>query len=178
MNSPGVMNLFTIPNIITMMRIVLLPIYLYLFVQGNYYLAAGLFSLSALSDFVDGYIAKKFNMHSKFGKLLDPLADKLTIISVLLLLIRLNLIPRVVSLIILGRELFIFFSGIITYFFGLNFIDPTLLGKASVFLLYTAIAVRLIGINFFGNWLFYLVIPINIISAVDYFIKAYRKVFA
>ena len=129
-NSSGVIALCTIPNLITMMRIVLIPVYLYLFTQGNYYLAAGLFSLSALSDFVDGYIARKFNMQSKFGKLLDPLADKLTIISILLLLIRLNLIPRVVSLIILGRELFIFLSGIITYFFGLNFINPTLLGKA------------------------------------------------
>ncbi|MCC3144818.1 CDP-alcohol phosphatidyltransferase family protein [Halanaerobium sp. Z-7514] len=171
-------NLLTIPNLISIMRIILIPIYLYLFVQGNYYLAAGLFSLSAASDFVDGYIARKLNMHSKLGKLLDPLADKLTIISILLLLIKLNLIPRVVSFIILGRELFIFLSGIITYFFGLNFIDPTLLGKTSIFLLYLAIAVRLTGINIFGDWLFYLVIPINIISAVEYFIKAYREVFA
>ena len=169
--------MFTIPNYVTFLRILLIPFYLYFFIQGNIVLAASLFALSAVTDFLDGFIARKYNMSSKTGKLLDPLADKLTIVSILLVLIYLGLIPKIISYIILGRELFILLSGTITYFFGLNFINPSLIGKLSIALLYIAIALRLLEINYFGNWLFYIVIPINIISAVDYSIKAYKKIF-
>ena len=170
-------NLFTIPNYITFFRILLIPVYLYFFIQGNILLAALFFALAAITDFLDGFIARKFNLKSKAGKLLDPLADKLTIVSILFVLIYLNIIPRLLSFIILFREIFILLSGIITYFFGLNFINPTLLGKLSIALLYLAIALKLLDINYFGNSLFYIVIPINIISAFDYSIKAYKEIY-
>lgn len=169
--------MFTIPNCITIIRILLIPVYLYLFVQGEFFLAGIIFAASALTDLVDGHIARKYNMESRLGKLLDPLADKLTIVSILFVLIKLDIIPRIVSIIILGREIFILLSAVITYFFGHDLIDPTFIGKTSVFLLYTAITFKLLNINYFGNWLFYIIIPINIFSAVDYFLKAYRKVF-
>ena len=169
--------MFTIPNYITFLRILLIPVYLYYFVQGNILAAASFFVLSAITDFLDGYIARKYSLESKTGKLLDPLADKLTIVSILLVLIYLNIIPRYVSFIILGREIFILLSGIITYLFGLNFINPSFIGKFSMALLYLAIALKLLDINYFGNLLFYLVIPINIISALDYSIRAYKKTF-
>ncbi len=169
--------LFTIPNYITFLRILLIPVYLYNFVQGNILEAALFFSLSAVTDFLDGYIARKYSLQSKIGKLLDPLADKLTIVSILLVLIYLDIIPRYISYIILARELFILLSGIITYIFGLNFINPSFIGKFSIALLYLAIALKLLDINYFGNILFYIVIPINIISALDYSIRAYKKIF-
>lgn len=173
----GVITLHTIPNYITILRILLIPIYLYHFIQGNIAAAAILFSTAAATDFIDGFIARKFNLKSQIGKLLDPLADKLTIISILCVLIYLNIIPSLVSYIILTREMFIFSSAIITYFFGLNFIKPTFLGKFSAALLYLAIALKLLNINYFGNSLFYIVIPINIFSAVDYSVKAYKTIF-
>ena len=171
------MILHNIPNYITCIRILLIPIYLYFFIQGNIAAAALFFAISAFTDFFDGYIARKFNLKSKLGKLLDPLADKLTIISILLVLIYLNIIPRLLSFIILAREIFIFLSGIITYFFGLNFINPSFIGKFSIALLYLAIALKLLNIDYFGNILFYIVIPINIVSAVDYSVKAYQEIF-
>jgi len=171
------MILFTIPNYITFLRILLIPVYLYYFVQGNILEAALIFSISAVTDYLDGYIARKYNLESKIGKLMDPLADKLTIISILLVLIYLDILPHVISYIILARELFIFLSGIITYIFGLDFINPSFIGKFSIALLYLAIALKLLNINYFGNLLFYIVIPINIISAIDYSIRAYKKTF-
>ena len=170
-------NLFKLPNYITFLRILLIPVYLYYFVQGNISAAAVFFTFSVITDFLDGYIARKYNLESKIGKLLDPLADKLTIVSILLVLIYLNIIPRFISYIILARELFILLSGIITYIFGLNFINPSFIGKFSMALLYSAIALKLLDINYFGNILFYIVIPINIISALDYSIRAYKKTF-
>ena len=169
--------MFTIPNYITFLRILLIPFYLYFFIQGNIILAAVLFSISAITDFLDGYIAKNYNLQSRIGKLLDPLADKLTIISILFTLVYLGIIPRIISYIILTREIFIFLSAIITYFFGLNFINPSFIGKLSIALLYFAIALKLLGINYFGNLIFYIVIPINLISAFDYSVKAYKKIF-
>jgi len=171
-----VIILFTIPNYITFIRILLIPVYLFFFIQGNIIAAAIFFALGVVTDFLDGLIAKKLDLQSETGKLLDPIADKLTIISILVVLIYLNIIPRLLSYIILARELFIFLSGIITYFFGLNFINPSFIGKLSIALLYLAIALKLFNISYFGNTLFYIVIPINIISALDYSIKAYKKI--
>lgn len=171
------MTLLSIPNYISILRILLIPLYLYLFIQGNILAAAVFFAISAVTDFFDGYIARKYNMQTRLGKLLDPLADKLTIVSALLVLIYLDIIPQLLSLIILIREVFILLSGIITYIFGLNFIEPTLLGKSSAALLYLAIVIKLLDLNYFGNILFYIIIPINIFSAVDYSLRAYKTVF-
>ena len=78
-------DLWTIPNIITYFRILCIPAFVTLMalagVRNNpalLYWGAGVFVIATLSDLVDGYIARKFNMITTFGKLLDPLADKLT----------------------------------------------------------------------------------------------------
>ena len=73
---------FSIPNLLGYFRILLLPFYLYIYVTAettaDYYLAAFLMVLSFLSDLLDGKIARRFNMVTEFGKILDPVADKLT----------------------------------------------------------------------------------------------------
>lgn len=73
---------FSIPNLMGYFRIVLIPFYLYVYIRAesteDYYVAAGIMILSFLSDFFDGKIARKFNMITEFGKILDPVADKLT----------------------------------------------------------------------------------------------------
>lgn len=77
-------KIFTIPNILSLFRICLVPliIYIYLFTELNI-LAGCLIILSGLTDIIDGYIARHFNQISDLGKILDPFADKLTIISIL-----------------------------------------------------------------------------------------------
>jgi cardiolipin synthase len=75
-------EIFTIPNILSLFRLVLIPVYMAIYLDAgkpeDYYLAAGILSISCLTDLVDGYIARKFNMISNVGKILDPIADKLT----------------------------------------------------------------------------------------------------
>lgn len=79
---------FTIPNLLSIVRLLLIPliVYLYVWVRNNI-LAVVLVALSALTDIVDGFIARRFNMITDFGKFLDPLADKLTQLSVMACLI-------------------------------------------------------------------------------------------
>ena len=163
------------PNTLTVVRLLLIPVYLYFFLQGEYILSGVFFSLSGVTDFLDGYLARKYNMVTDLGRLLDPLADKLTLISILAVLIYMDLLPRVITITLLTREVFVLFGSGIMYLMGKDLIDPTRLGKISIFLLYVAIAASLLDIKFFDMLLFYVVIPINIISAVDYIRNAYQK---
>ena len=77
-------KIFTIPNILSMVRICLIPLIIYVYMFTNLgWLAGSLIVLSGLTDIVDGYIARHFNQISTLGKILDPIADKLTLLAVL-----------------------------------------------------------------------------------------------
>lgn len=71
-------NVWTIPNLISFVRILLIPVFAFLFYKGELMWAVGVLALSGLSDMVDGKIARRFNQVSELGKMLDPIADKLT----------------------------------------------------------------------------------------------------
>ncbi len=75
-------EIFTIPNLLSLFRLALIPVYIAIYVNAqetaDYYLAAGILSVSCLTDMIDGKIARHFNMITSFGKLLDPVADKAT----------------------------------------------------------------------------------------------------
>lgn len=75
-------DLFTIPNLLSLFRLVLIPVYVVIYfhaqTDADYYLAAGILAVSCLTDLIDGKIARHFNMISNTGKILDPLADKAT----------------------------------------------------------------------------------------------------
>lgn len=77
---------WTVPNLISVIRIILIPFFAYYFMQGEFVIAVIILALSGLSDCVDGKIARKFNQISALGKLLDPLADKLTQITLAVIL--------------------------------------------------------------------------------------------
>lgn len=77
---------WTIPNLLSFLRIVIVPVFAYFFMQGQYGWAVFMLVLSGLSDFFDGKIARKFNQISALGKMLDPVADKLTQITLAVLL--------------------------------------------------------------------------------------------
>ena len=75
-------EVFTIPNILSMFRIALIPAYIVIYLNAEqpveYFLAGSILAVSCLTDMIDGKIARKFNMISTVGKILDPIADKLT----------------------------------------------------------------------------------------------------
>ncbi len=79
-------NCWTIPNLLSLLRIVVIPIFAYFFIKGEAVLAIIMLALSGISDFLDGKIARKFNQVSDLGKVLDPVADKLTQITLAVLL--------------------------------------------------------------------------------------------
>lgn len=109
---------WNVPNILTVLRIALIPVFVGIFylphnifalgIQPTHTLnliAASVFALAAFTDWLDGYWARKYNQTSAFGAFLDPVADKLMVAAALIVLVEFDRVGAVVSLIIIGREI-------------------------------------------------------------------------
>ena len=96
----------TVPNLLSLFRLLLIPIYLHCYREKAYLLAGAILTLSCLTDLADGWIARKFHMISNLGKVLDPLADKLTQFFLLLSLARIYPMIRPMLVLFLIKELF------------------------------------------------------------------------
>jgi len=102
MISPATLSL---PNLVTLSRILAIPLFLILLFFGNPWAAALFFLLIAATDALDGWLARRLSQTSDLGKLLDPLADKILIISALIALIEVRGIPAFPVILIVGRDL-------------------------------------------------------------------------
>ena len=96
-----------LPNKLTMARIIMVPIFMAIMLSGHYIWALIVFSLASVTDFLDGYIARKYNLVSSFGKIMDPLADKLLVFSALVCFIQLGVVSVWAPIIIIAREFFV-----------------------------------------------------------------------
>ena len=94
-----------IPNILTIIRFFLIPFIIIFALQSNYIVATIFLVLSGITDVVDGFIARKFNFITDFGKLMDPLADKCTQIATLLVLVIQGIIPAWILVIVIIKEI-------------------------------------------------------------------------
>lgn len=97
-----------LPNCLTLVRILLIPVFVVIFLAptpDRSLLAAVIFTVAAVTDLLDGYIARRTGQVTKLGKLLDPLADKLLVLSALILLVNIDRVSAVVALLIIAREL-------------------------------------------------------------------------
>lgn len=141
-----------LPNLLTLFRIVVIPGLVALFyIETRFasWLACGLFSLAAITDFFDGYIARVTKQQSAFGRFLDPIADKLLVASALLMMVAFGQIRGLVilpALVILCREITV--SGLREYLAGLRVSMPvSQLAKWKTTLQMVAIAVLIVGDN-------------------------------
>lgn len=111
MQSKDKQQIYNIPNILTFSRILIIPVifFLLLFFRKEIYgiYAASLFLIAIITDFIDGYIARKKKLVTNLGIFLDPIADKLLVITILIMLIPLGRIPAWLVAIIIFREIFI-----------------------------------------------------------------------
>ena len=173
-----------IPNILTIIRFLLIPIILIYIFTGNYILALVVFTISALTDIADGFIARKFNLVSNFGKLMDPLADKLTQIATLTSLVIKDIIPIWILIIVISKE-FIMICGA-SFLYGKDVVVYSKwYGKLSTVLLYIAIVFSLLTKQFelTGIWeyidltLFTLAIIMTLLALVMYIKDLYKKGF-
>lgn len=132
-----------IPNILTILRFLLIPVILYFIFKGNYILGFVFFTISGITDVLDGCIARKFNLISNFGKLMDPLADKLTQIFVLASLTATDIIPIWILIIVILKELIMVIGA--SFLYGKDVVVYSKwYGKLATVLFYLAIIISLI----------------------------------
>jgi cardiolipin synthase len=138
----------TIPNILSMLRLLLIPVFLVLLLLGEYGWALVALVVSAGTDFVDGYVARRFNQISRVGQLLDPAADRLFIFSTLIGLAWQQLLPWWFVLIIVARDALLLILGVVLANFGYGPLPVHHLGKMGTFALLFAMPVLVLGAAF------------------------------
>ena len=98
-----------IPNALTLIRIVFIPIFILMLIFGKGYgwhvAAAIVFAVASITDYLDGYLARKWKVVSNFGKFADPMADKLLVMSAFIMMIELKMVPAWITAVIICREL-------------------------------------------------------------------------
>jgi cardiolipin synthase (CMP-forming) len=131
-----------IPNIITMVRFLLIPVFVYFFFSENQYsieIAVAVFILSGITDTLDGYIARRYNQITKLGIVLDPLADKIMLITVLASVTISNNIPTWIIAVVALKEI-LMIAGAISLYNERDIVIPAnIFGKISTLLSYIAI---------------------------------------
>jgi len=189
-------KLLNLPNILTLSRIAAVPVVVLLLVfesQQNCFWAAFVFTAASITDWLDGYLARKWGIVTILGKFLDPLADKLIVMAALIMLIPLDRVPAWAVFVILARELIV--SGIrsIASSEGIV-IAASDLGKYKTIFQMIAIVGLLLHYRYYwffgvqfdflypslhnaGIFVFYISLVLTVWSGVDYFVKFF-KVFA
>lgn len=176
---------FNLPNTITLLRISLVPfLFILLLNPGEFWslLLAILFAVVSITDFLDGYIARRYNLITTMGKFLDPLADKLIINTAMILMIQIDRIPAWIVAVTIIRDLIVDGIRSIASSEGI-YIQASRLAKqktvAQIFAV-TALMIHytLFGINTqkVGEIILYIAFALTIYSGADYFIKFYRRV--
>lgn len=168
-----------LPNKLTILRVILIPVFLLVLflvpVPTNRYVAVAIFVVASLTDFLDGYLARRWNLVSNFGKFMDPLADKLLVMAALVSMVELGDLPSWVVIIILAREFAI--TGFRTLAMEANIVmAASWWGKVKTTVQMIMIIVVLLELPFafmgaVETILVALAVFFTIVSGVDYIVK-------
>lgn len=165
-----------IPNILTIFRLILIPIYISIFfsnIPNSLAYSIGVFLIAGFTDFLDGYIARRYKLVTRIGIVLDPLADKLMLITVLTCLVIKKYIPIGVLIIVTSKELFMIFCGLFLYKKG-TVIPSNIYGKATTIFFY--ISILFLAFNkSIGVKLLYIAVIFAIIALVNYAVIYFSK---
>ena len=174
-----------IPNALTILRFILIPFIIVYIIQENYIAAFIFLTLSALTDVLDGFIARKFNFITNLGKVLDPLADKTTLVSILVALAVNNVIPMWILIIVAIKEFLMI--AVSSFLYGKEFVvSSKWYGKLATVLFYIAIVCSLVikyaktigtELPTFDIYIYYLALATTLYALVMYYITYYRQGF-
>jgi cardiolipin synthase (CMP-forming) len=165
----------SIPNLITIARILLVPVVVWAIGSGEMLLAFLLFLAAGVSDAVDGFIAKRFNMASEIGAYLDPLADKALIVSIYVALGVTEVIPRWLVILVVSRDIMIIGGVLLSWLVGNPIkVKPLLVSKLNTFaqIAYACLVLGSLGFrfdaHFFQTLLMGLVAALTLTSVAFY----------
>lgn len=178
-------RIFNLANNLTLFRIVIVPILIVIFLystsKNSCLIAAALFALAALTDWLDGYIARRQNLITSFGKFLDPLADKILISVTLIMLLSLNRVPAWIVAIIIAREVAVTGLRIAVFHEGI-IIEVSKLAKYKTAFQLVAAEALLIHYTYFnvnfhlvGLILLWIALLVTLWSGFIYFVKFFGQ---
>lgn len=162
-----------LPNMVTLSRIVLVPLFMYLLLAyppGLNVPAAFVFLLASLTDALDGHLARSRKEITRFGQLMDPIADKLLITAALLGLVQLHQVSTWAALIIIGREFAVSALRMLAAAEG-KVIPASNWGKVKTVTQIVAVMAFVLGISW-APFVMMIAVLVTVLSGVDYFLKA------
>ncbi len=172
--------LMNIPNTLTILRILSIPVLVVLLLfskfEGKEFVTFTVFLLAAMTDMLDGFLARRKKQTTVFGQLLDPSADKLLVVSVFICFVELNIVPAWIVIIIVGRELSVSGFRALASSKGIT-IKASFLGKTKMVIETVTSSLFILGKEILGNLYFlskiglWLIIVIAVASALEYYIK-------
>jgi len=164
----------TIPNLITTIRIILAPIFVIYIINGELITGLAILIITGLSDGIDGLIARLFNQKSRLGAYLDPLADKIILISAFVSLSVMGLMPSWLTVMVISRDILILMGVSILFLNGMKIeIRPAVSSKITTCLQFLTV-ILVLSKDFISNleryfiYLFYLTAFFTIISFLQY----------
>ena len=162
-------------NVITLGRLFLIPIFVWLALVYSecVFLVAAVFALAALTDWLDGFVARKLNQITEFGKVFDPLVDRLLVLSALIIVYINGAIPGWAVVVLLIREAVIV-GGYQLLKSKREKVSVSLLGKIATATLFVSFVVLLLRVGE-GIWIFYLGLLLYVASGADYVFKGSKR---
>ena len=175
-------EIFTIPNLLSLFRLVLVPLYITIYLSAqditDYYIAAAILAVSCLTDLVDGQIARHFNMISTVGKVLDPIADKVTQFSLILCLAIRHAVLWILVGLIFVKEIFQLLAGVYMYKRGKMLKGAQFTGKICTTVLFISLIVMVMLPELSEEWINWFALidgAFLLVAFADYAIVYFRK---
>ena len=167
-----------LPNALTLGRLVLIPVFVVLMVQAGdapSWPAGIVWLIAGITDQIDGFLARRWHVESRFGKIADPLADRLMIDSAVILLVVYGRLTWVALAIILARDLLLLIGWRVLTPRGID-IDVNRLGKAATWILYLAIGCRIVTHDdtMWPLWLFWIGLGMALVATMFYVRDAWK----
>lgn len=173
--------MFNAPNIITIVRILLVPVFIDMIIYGRFEYALAVFCVAAITDALDGLIARLANQRTRLGVYLDPLADKVLLTSAFVTLSIFHYVPTWLTTIVVSRDLILALGTLLLHLLEVSVdVTPMWLGKVTtvVQLGYVIAVVATVAFSWADDWLFPVVLTVaslTIASGLAYIYKGVRS---
>jgi cardiolipin synthase len=171
-----------LPNYITLLRVILIPFFIDLMIYGYYGGALAVFAAACVTDALDGLLARLLKQKTELGAFLDPMADKLLILSAFVTLVYLGKLPIWLVIIVISRDAILTLGSLVIYFITNKLkIEPSIIGKMTTVLQLAVVTLTLIFMNYgtgsnFMTLLQWATAVITIASGAQYVVRGMKLV--
>lgn len=167
-------QLWNVPNVVSLIRLALIPVFIWLIVVGEYGWAGILLGVIGATDWIDGYLARRLDQVTEMGKFLDPLADRIAVVVAVIGGLLTPVLPTWFAILLILREVLIGIGAIIGWRNGVTKLEVRWLGKLATLMLYFSISFFYVGVGFDLDWLVWIAYAIGVPGLAIYWWVAFE----